>query len=436
MKILSSVKIAVFCLVWTATGAYGQTRPGVAGRGDFTLKSFGEGGGYAHPSPEASNAMEAGTWQQAGKLSGGLGSLGGVPYPLERPTLKLRAEASAPAGLAAQSPPVQIPPLHPALAHARPIKPPLPVPKRAPDSAADDPSRPDADRRRYSLWEGLAAPLELPSHKVKEVGLDEATALGRRDYDSHILSQSEASLTAGGASLPNGGSDTGAGGEIFVAVNLVIKDGAQASFKDAVADLGRTAGFRQDRRFEPAVVGPGLEEVAVWGWMPSRRLGEAMRVPSLARLEIKTSARRETMPATTTRVLLGMRIPSGAATAELPARLGRELGASSGFKVLREIGTQTAPGSGEAVLVLEAELPIPMLSRIMARGDVLKIVPAPQPGAASEAPSDSSPSAQIVGFLSYVRDHAPLLVALTLLALLPAVSAGLLSAARVFIPYR
>ncbi|MFA6002607.1 MAG: hypothetical protein WC881_00920 [Elusimicrobiota bacterium] len=304
----------------------------------------------------------------------------------------------------------------------------------------------DSDRSRYSLWDGLVEPLELPTDKVRDASPDIAASLGRRDYDTHILRQSPAPAAAAsdlpGPSLVRAGDmreGSAMDGEIFVSMNMDLSKEPDGSLKDAVADLGKAAGFRQDLRFAPAASGPG--RVELWGWMPSNRIGEAMTVASVAGVAIHNKVNRTVQTGLAADMLIGLRLPPGtsgamggpalqAAAAEALARLQADL-AIPGLRVKRGIGTQKAPGSGDTVLVVEASVPIAALSRILAHRDVLKTVPAPQVQA-------SRPARQlgIRDFISYARQHSPLLLVFTLLLMLPAVGDFILSAARVFIPYR
>ncbi|MBI3551006.1 MAG: hypothetical protein HY077_00690, partial [Elusimicrobia bacterium] len=114
------------------------------------------------------------------------------------------------------------------------------------------------DRRRYSLWEGIAAPLALPPEKIKDVAPDQASSLIRQDYDSHILGGPAAQAI--GLSAPTRAQAAAASPETFVAIDLDLKG---KELKDAVAGLSGAAGFRQDPRFEPVFSGPAREKAAV-----------------------------------------------------------------------------------------------------------------------------------------------------------------------------
>jgi hypothetical protein len=398
------------------------------------MDSFGEGGGYDHPSSDASDAMETQTRQQgaAAVISQSADSLDQHPKPVA----------------AANDHPSEPFPLHPSLTR------PHPAVARPPqtDAVGPRPSIPtEADRRRYSLWDGLAAPMELSAQKINGISEDQAATLGRSDYDSHILGQRDSAAAPAQLRAPGvvsagswgsrpplsdaPGAVAAVGPEVFVALNLDLKKHPDETLKDAVADLGRIAGFRQDARFTPAVAGAGPDQVALWGWIPSSRVGAAMKVPTVARLEINPAVRRAA-PETATDMLLGVRVPPGRSLAEAIALLEGDP-AAPGLRVQRAIGTQTAPGTAETVLVLQASVPINLLPRLMALRDVVKMMPAPP----ALAPSSSQRSKRLLArdarrFLAFVMDHSPMLLVLTLLMLLPWVGSRVAAVARIFVPYR
>ena len=385
---------------------------------------------------------------------------GSVPAPIEKPQGHPQPPSSA---VAHPNTPL---PLHPALTRPRPV-----AARSRTDAASPEPPAPtDADRRRYSLWDGLAAPMELSAQKISGVSEDQAAALGRRDYESHIFGQRDvvanpSELRAQGAGRAGicsaggacGTSDTagavsggswgsrpllsdapgaalaGAGPDVFVTLNLDLKKHPDATLKDAVADLGRIAGFRQDPRFEPAAVGAGPDQIALWGWIPPNRVGEALKIPTVARLEVNPAARR-VAPETSTDMLMGVRVPPGRSLAEVVALLERDP-AVPGLRVRRTIGTQTVPGTAETVLVVEASVPISLLPRLMALHDVVKMMPAPQTPAPAQSPRHRV-AAELRGFLAFVSGQSPMLLVLTLLMLLPWVGSCLATAVRVFVPYR
>ncbi|MCX5795741.1 MAG: hypothetical protein NTY77_09630 [Elusimicrobia bacterium] len=393
----------------------------------FKLKFVGEGGGYNQLPPDASDAMETGAQQS--------GASGATAQPVPRP---LPHHDLVPVPDGRPSEPL---PIHPALTRPRPA-----VTRPRTDAAGTESSAPaDGDRRRYSLWEGLAAPMELSAQKINGVSEDQAATLGRRDYESHILGQKDAGappaqLRAQGAVAAGpavaGRTDiltAGKAPEVFVTLNIDLKKHPDATLKDAVADLSRLAGFRQDPRFEPAAVGAGPDQISLWGWLPSNRVGAALQVPTVARLQINPAA-RQPAPQTATDMLMGVRVPPGRSLAEVVADLERNP-ATPGLRVRRTIGTQTVPGTAETVLVVEASVPISVLPRVMALRDVVKMMPAPPAPPAPQHPKRRV-AGELRGFLAFVAGQYPMLLVLTLLMLLPWVGSRVAAAVRVFVPYR
>ena len=455
MGTLSTVALSLFLLA-PLRGAAAEPKTDPPAK-PIQMKFIGEGDSYSHASPEAIDAMETAAAQE-GAAGGTVETATGETAPSETAPDAAQPDTQTSSDLEPQQPsapqpsakpsPAGIPALHPTLLRPRPSSSRPQAAARTRSVAAPDRPAAGGDRRRYSLWDGLVSPMELPSHKINNVSDDEAASMVRQDYDTHILSQRNAvpanamvsappsaampAAVMPAAAAPAAPAPAAAGSDVFVALNLDLKNNPDTTLKDAVADLGRTAGFRQDMRFEPAAIGAGPDQVALWGWMPPNRLGEALKVPSVARLEVNSEARRSS-PATTTDMLMGVRVPRGVALADVLKRLEADL-AVSGLRVKRSIGTQTAPGTGETVLVVEASVPINALSRLMGHPKVVKMVSAPQASTEPARPQDAA--ARIAGFGGYVASHAPILLVLTLLMLLPWVGAGLTTAARVFVPYR
>jgi hypothetical protein len=161
-------------------------------------------------------------------------------------------------------------------------------------------------------------------------------------------------------------------------------------------------------------------------------MGAAMKVPAVARLEVDPAA-HQNAPETATEMLLGVRVPPGRSLAEAVALLENDP-AAPGLRVRRTIGTQSAPGTAENVLVVEASVPISILPKLMALHDVVKMVPAP-PAPTPQKPQRRLPD-ELRGFLRFAVGQSPLLLVLTLLMLLPWVGSGMAAAVRVFVPYR
>jgi hypothetical protein len=286
--------------------------------------------------------------------------------------------------------------------------------------------------------------LQLSAAKAQESDPDLARELGGKDYDSHILASKsrthEGPLGEPGKRqetrlknprifplrgklemLPSSG---GAGGEASerrlgeVLVTLNIR-GTYASDHDAVADLERNISFRRDPRFEAdgSGVGGGL---SLWGWIPSQKIGEAMQIPGVARLEVHNRVSRPIPPrGVTSDILVGIRVPSEAQAAGFMETLSRELVFQTGLRWKKSVGFQRAPGSGELALLMVGEVPVKNLSQLMARKEVLKVLPLSQALQIS-APSFGNSSGGLSQFFSFVLARAPLLIVLTLLLTLAA----------------
>ena len=304
----------------------------------------------------------------------------------------------------------------------------------------------DGSPSQHSMLGGLTAPMALSSQKLGEVGEDEdAAVMGRNDYETHILGQ-RPGVSANAPSAPRPAAPHAAvvdspvaraqaDREVFVALSLDLKQRPDASLKDAVADLGRAAGFRQDFRFAPAAigVGSGPSQVALWGWMSPARLAEALKVPSVARLQVN-SVQAPAASATATKVVLGVRMQAGTAPAQILTDLQKEF-AAMGLRVLRPLGTQIAPGTAQQVLVVEASVPISSLDRVMASPNVIQLAAAP--GEAPAPVKTGQPlSAELRRFIDFVMSHSPILLIVTALMALPWILSGLTAMAGSFVPYR
>ena len=427
---------------WAAVAAAQPSPSRIEPRGEaveFHASYFGEGGaGGYHPDPGAS-----------GYLNGPLGPGAGLPpashSEAPRPVVPLPPSAAiGNSGSSAQGGF-------------------LPASGGVARKAVAQAMQGAPDRGRYSLWEGLAAPIDVSAAQVRDMTPDQASRLGRRDYDGGSAGGRELNLAEprGAVAIPTpatggmglvapfrdrsdfgGTSRTGAPAsgraELFVAVDMNFKSGA-GELRDAVADLARTAGFRPDLRFPPVAADQAQRKVSVWGWMPAQSLSQALNVPSVARLAVQNGvAPRAPVAQATARMLVGLRLPRGVPPGEVLARATRQLG-DSGFRWKRTIGYQRVPGSDQLALVIEAEVPVRSLGRVMAHPDVLKIAPVPAP-AVEPAPTllSESPLRDSVlrRFLAYVLARSPLLLLLTPLLVLATFEDGLLRLALVFVPYQ
>ncbi|MBI4678407.1 MAG: hypothetical protein HY748_12575 [Elusimicrobia bacterium] len=438
---------ALFSMAFSAHAAQGPK-----GKGAFSVKYIGENGSHTQPTGSASDAIETISRQQGGQ--GTFGPIGPDGKPAlgdstPRPSRILEGQAPAV---------TQLPLRNAAADTARGSVTGGRVPPRvAGRSPADEAAGPKPeDRGRYSLWDGLSAPLELPSGKVKDIGPDTASKLGRQDYQTHILGDPAARerrflvepFTAAGAEDK--------AGELFVRFEL------ESAASDAVAQLGRVTGFRVDERFQESLrdavelgerasrapLGDALaardavaDRVSVRGWIPSDKIAVAMRLPGVSMLEIEPtrSARPAHGAVALTDILIGIRAPKSrdGSPADLLSGAGyadvlRRLGAETGFLLKRTIGYQEAPGGREAVIVVSGQIPVRNISKALADSGIVKIASSPDAG----VPAPSTDARRRRGFVSFAMSRSPLLVAATLILLLSPLSLGLYRLLQVFIPYK
>ena len=413
----------------TPVSADEPAKPASGGKTVSTM-FIGEGGSYQDPNSDAKDYYQHGA---PGMGIPGAGPSGSAP-------------AQAPAGQAETAPAAQRPrdafiPRDPASIRRDQSAQP-PAPESAPAAHGAD------DRKRYSLWEGIAAPLALPSNKIKDATVDQASQMGRHDYDGDR--SGPAGVSASGTAKPAAGSGlalagvnpSAAQGETFVTVDFALK-GAQ--LKDAVAGLAGVAGFRQDMRFAPVFSGPAKARASVSGWLPLSRVGEAMKSSLVQRIQTQEGVSLATLSnppplpvdGPVSQVIVGIRVRDRSAVDETLTRVTRELAEQSGFHLTETVGIQPVPGSKDLALVVVGSVSSRELSRLMAHPDVLKVLPAPgatpaQPGSAPPTPGKK------VGFLSFVKDRAPMLLVVTLLLLVASV-ADRMRWGRLFeffVPYR
>lgn len=427
----------------------------------FHASFIGEGGGFQEGNPASKDYLEnAGREDAAGKPQAqpeaqrGNSALPRAVEPKLEPApepkkardafvikdpASRRYEQTHPARPAPPAPPADAPATAAAPAQGK-NEPAAPAAFAGPAArAAREKETPD-DRKRYSLWEGLSSPLSLPANKVKDADADQASQLGRQDYDGHILGAAPAAVAKAGTPDGNGLASAASGkepaapqGETFVAVSLDLK---AAELKDAVAGLS-AAGFRPDARFQPVFSGVGEKKADVWGWMPSGRVPEALRLPAVARVQTSAdTAAAAAAPAPRgplSQVLVGIRVRAGLGVDETYARVARELSSEAGLRVTRTVGYQPVPGSHDLALVVVGEVPARGLSRLMGHPEVLKVMPAPPAPDAGRSPRKP---AALLRFLSFVQGRAPVLVLVTLLLLLGPVADKVGAVLRVFVPYR
>ena len=249
---------------------------------------------------------------------------------------------------------------------------------------------------RYALWDGQTAPLALSDEQAPRYAPNSSSEEPTR--------------------LPGSSAGSGSPGDLFVSVEF----GPQDQLKDAVADLGRAAGFRPDARFSPVAAAHG-EGLKVFGWMPGGRLGDASRMRSVRSLEIERAAVRPASGASARiEVLVGVRRAAGLTQAEDDARFSqtmRELADDAQFEWETTAGYQTIPGSSDAVILVVGKVPARRLSRLMENPGVVKIQPFP--GSPESESASPRPRSRLRRFLSYVAVQSPLLIVATGLLLVP-----------------
>jgi hypothetical protein len=134
-----------------------------------------------------------------------------------------------------------------------------------------------------------------------------------------------------------------------------------------------------------------------------------------------------------TTLVVGLRIPAHASAGETFQQTINELSQTAKFRWTRTIGFQAVPNSTDVALIVVGEVPVTRIPKLLEHPGVLKVGPAPlEPGAPVEPPKTPS---RLEAFLSFARHRAPLLIALTLLLLLPSVGGGLLKLGQAFVPY-
>lgn len=267
---------------------------------------------------------------------------------------------------------------------------------------------PQADRAKFSLWDGAAAPAPLA-----DAALEQDAAMAARAYDGAAALKDAPASSMAMPFAPITNAPLGAGA-MFISVQMSL-DPSLGPLKDALADLDRSAGFRPDPRFAPQFTGPKGDRATVWGWLPSGRLGQAMRVRGIERVEVSRPNQRAPDEPARARFVLGIRLRAGDETPapQVFARVTRELSETADFHWRRTIGYQAVPGSRDVALVILGEAPLRSLGRMMAHSDVVKL------RALADNAIPSAPAAPVEvakGFLGYVSSKAPYLLLLTVLA--------------------
>ncbi len=421
-------------LILVALQAASAVSPPPPRRG-FRPAYIGENGAYQHPGDAASDAIETGARQEGGQGTFGPISPGGASRPSSaEPIVAVKPEVAPPEAIAPAAPAVRV------AGSAAPA-----VADTVSPAAAAAPASQEKDPQRYSLWDGLVAPLDLPAERVKDFSADDASSIGRKDYQTHILG-AKAAAPEDRPFLPATPdlSGAGAGAEpprVFVSVELVgpgpnvpvggggVEAAADPQWRDAVAALESAAGFRGDARFPPSPDGSG---VTLRGWIRSDAVASAMGVAGVKKISVSRAAAASSAASAVSEVLVGIRVEGNGAPemAASYAEALKRLSARTGFQLKRTIGSEKAP-DGRTVVVAAGGIPLSRLSALMAEPSVAKILPSPD----SVAPAAPAPPRRR-GFMAYAVDRYPWIWAMTALLTLILLGGPLLTAAECFLPYR
>lgn len=391
----------------------------------FNAKFFGEGGQTSPNTPDQTDYQNTSS----------IGSPAAGPGPTSLPSVDAAAPAVRPSAQAAAQPArgadapaygVVMP------AQGQSAARPWPGRKRSAEPAAAEPAaaakdvgaasaapaagetlRDAPNAMRYSLWNGLSAPMLLPAARAAQVTPDQAKNLGRMDYESHILGAGAAS-SAGTVDGPAAGSSASRAPEpaaegLFVSVDIDVS-AHPGDYRDAVAEMGGRSGLRIDPRFPPSFVDAAKTKVTVRGWVPAERLGEVFG-PDVQRLRVERSPLVRTLPdAPTTDLLVGIRIPPGMAPSAALSPVLERLSRDAGFRLRRVVGYQAVPGTSQMVAVVSARVAVPEIARVLKDPAVIKIVPSPD-----AAPVvDEAPASLLRGFIDYAASQRPLFLIGTL----------------------
>lgn len=206
-------------------------------------------------------------------------------------------------------------------------------------------------------------------------------------------------------------------GDVFVALDV---DLAGRPDRDAVADLARAASFRPDGRFPPQL--RGKDQVLVWGWMPPGKIAQAFQVRGVSRVQMDPPRLQPPVDGARGTAVVTVRLGPGQDPRSAAAMLERDV---PGVKAAE-------PKVENGFAVLEVEVPLRLLPRLMAHTSVVK-TDAPRPAPPILASAIPAPEG---GFLKFAAGRAPILLIVTLLLLLPPVARGVGRLAQIFIPYQ
>ncbi len=159
--------------------------------------------------------------------------------------------------------------------------------------------------------------------------------------------------------------------DVFVAMDLDVA-GNPGQYRDAVAQLSKTAGFSVDSRFSPAF--KDGRRIAVWGWLPASKIGEAMRSPWVARLEAPRGSLGGSKSKARATIKVLLRLPAANGQRALASSLMRL--SAAGFQWQRTIGFEPQSSyRGVRRLAVIGTAPVSRMNRLMADPSVLRVEP-------------------------------------------------------------
>lgn len=187
-----------------------------------------------------------------------------------------------------------------------------------------------------------------------------------------------------------------AAADVAVSVELELSD-RPGEWRDAVADLGRSAGFRHDPASKTILRGEGTR-ASVRGWLPVSRMGEAASHARVRRLETEGGTSSETD------LLVGLRLPEGLPEAEFIAFSLERLREQAGFEAEGTLGIHRAE-DGRRIAVVSGGLPVRGIRRLLADPAVVRVAPyvpsvPPAPRKLSFTALTERPILLLAGFLA------------------------------------
>lgn len=196
----------------------------------------------------------------------------------------------------------------------------------------------------YSLWNQSPAPRPLPpgwrTAKISSAGSDIKPA--SKDHPQAV----------------------------FVRLQLNMKP--SSGLKDSLADLGHEAGFRPDNRFDP-VFQQEKEKATVWGWLPSKGIGKAARIPAVEKISFSQNKDRNIPPGEKEELIIGLRVDTSISktlSQDLP-----ELIQKTGLRIEKTIGYQPVPRSDQIAILFLGKIPISNIAFLLNQPEVIKVLP-------------------------------------------------------------